>query len=299
MIADPRVSVVVPVHRVPRPFLADCLASLAAQTDRDFEVVIVDDGSGARDRAALEAEAARALDGVETRFVMRARRGGPAAARNDGAEAARGEYLMWVDADDVAEPRLVESVRAALRAAPALVYTHHVDVEADGRTLLRERDKRPYHALLRRHFGTADDPLIHAAWVSHCTTVRRSDFEAVGGYRTDLRYGEELEVVVKVTERRGPEQVALISEPLYRYRANPGSIVRQADLYRQVNEARLHIVMEAARRRGLEPVKAERLGRAAQTGVPQFGLYDEWGARLEASWFDYEALAIRPERFEA
>jgi glycosyltransferase involved in cell wall biosynthesis len=294
MITDPALSVVVPVHRTRPAFVAECLASLAAQTDRDFEVVLVDDGSGPAYRRALEELAARELAGMDVRLEVRARRGGPAAARNAGAAAARGDYLMLVDSDDITEPRLVEMVRPALRAGCALAYTQHVDAAVDGRTVALARDKRPYHALLQRFAGTADDPLVHVAWISHCMTVRRADFEAVGGYRTDLRYGEELELAVLVAERAGAAGVVLVPKVLYRYRANPESIVHRPALYRQVVEARVAIVLAAARRRGLAAVRGERLGRALATGAPHFGLYDEDGRQFRASWFDYEALCIRP-----
>lgn len=92
----PRLSIVVPYYDVER-YLAACLDSLARQTFRDFEVVLVDDGS--RDGSA---EIARAFCAADPRFrlVTSANQGlGP--ARNLGVEHAQGEYLTFVDSDDL------------------------------------------------------------------------------------------------------------------------------------------------------------------------------------------------------
>lgn len=89
-------SVVVPIYNVER-YLDECLRSLRVQTWTDFEVVMVDDGSkdGSSDIAARFAE-------QDQRFrLIRQENGGLGAARNTGARHARGEFLTFVDSDDV------------------------------------------------------------------------------------------------------------------------------------------------------------------------------------------------------
>ena len=92
----PRISVVVPIHDV-ESYLSTCLQSLARQTERDLEVIMVDDGSTDGSRALAE------------RFALQDRRfrlltqpnGGLGSARNTGLDAATGEFLAFVDSDDV------------------------------------------------------------------------------------------------------------------------------------------------------------------------------------------------------
>src|SRR4051794_39065689 len=92
----PRVSVVVPIYNVEH-YLEECLESLAAQTFHDLEVVMVDDGSTDGSAAIAEAFAAR-----DPRFKLVTRpNGGLSAARNTGLEAATGEFLAFVDSDDI------------------------------------------------------------------------------------------------------------------------------------------------------------------------------------------------------
>src|SRR4051794_3877496 len=97
------VTVVVPAHNAAAT-LRQTLASIAAQTYRDLEIVVVDDGS-TDDTSAIAAEFAH-LD-RRVRLVSQAN-AGVAAARNKGIALARGEYVAPVDADDLWEPTKIE-----------------------------------------------------------------------------------------------------------------------------------------------------------------------------------------------
>ena len=104
----PRVSIVIPVYNV-EAYLAQCLDSVLAQGDGDFEAVCVDDGSTDSSPAILRAYAARDR---RVRVVTRAN-GGLSAARNTGLDAAAGEYVMFVDSDDWIPSDAVAKMRAA------------------------------------------------------------------------------------------------------------------------------------------------------------------------------------------
>src|SRR4051794_16721627 len=92
----PRVSVVVPMYNV-EAYVEDCLRSLAQQTLFDLEVVMVDDGS-TDGTAAI----ARRFADRDTRFRLVSQpNGGLSQARNTGTDAASGEFLAFVDSDDV------------------------------------------------------------------------------------------------------------------------------------------------------------------------------------------------------
>ncbi len=101
--AGPRISVVVPFFNV-ADLLGDCLRSIAAQTFGDFEVIMVDDGS-----TDGSTEIARAQAAADPRFVLlQVPNGGPGYARNRGVERARGEFLGFVDGDDMVPPGAYE-----------------------------------------------------------------------------------------------------------------------------------------------------------------------------------------------
>src|SRR4051812_748761 len=104
-----RISVVVPAFDV-GPYLRECLASIAGQTVRDLQVIVVDDGSRDGTRAIAEEFAAS-----DPRFhVIAQENRGLGAARNAGVDAARGTYLAFVDGDDILPPRAYEHLQGAL-----------------------------------------------------------------------------------------------------------------------------------------------------------------------------------------
>jgi glycosyltransferase involved in cell wall biosynthesis len=112
--ADDLVSVIMPVHNGEQ-FIAAALDSVLAQTHRDLELIVVDDGSTDGTPAILAATARR-----DSRVqVIRGARAGVAAARNRAIEAARGALLAPIDADDIWHPAKIERQLAALRAGGA------------------------------------------------------------------------------------------------------------------------------------------------------------------------------------
>lgn len=101
----PRVSVVIPAYNR-EPYVGQAIASVLAQTFGDFELVVIDDGStdGTRD-------VVHSFGDQRIRLLCLESNGGIARARNAGVDAARGNYLAFLDSDDVARPtRLAEQV---------------------------------------------------------------------------------------------------------------------------------------------------------------------------------------------
>ena len=111
--AAPRVSVVVPFYNNAET-LADCLQSIAAQTMTDLEVFMVDDGS-----TDASAEIAQAQAAADPRFtlVQVPHGGGPGYTRNRGIERARGEFLAFVDSDDMIPPNAYEILLHTLESS--------------------------------------------------------------------------------------------------------------------------------------------------------------------------------------
>ncbi len=110
---DVTISVVIPAYNAAH-FLPRSLASVFAQTLPAHEVIVVDDGS--TDSSAQVAESLGAK-------VIRRRNGGQASARNDGIQAARGEWIALLDADDWWEPEKLARQAAIIRRDTLLVYT--------------------------------------------------------------------------------------------------------------------------------------------------------------------------------
>ncbi|WP_242165676.1 polysaccharide pyruvyl transferase family protein [Lysobacter sp. M15] len=125
------VSVVIPCFRC-RSTIADAIASVAAQTLRPAEVLLVDDCSGDDTLEALH-QVASGYEPGWVKVIALAENGGPSRARNAGWERAGQPYIAFLDADDTWHPRKLELQVTALRADPAIALIAH-------RMTVRDRD---------------------------------------------------------------------------------------------------------------------------------------------------------------
>ncbi len=108
------VSIIVPVYKV-EAYLDECVSSLAAQTYRDIEILLIDDASPDACPQICDAWAEK-----DSRIrVIHKKNGGAASARNAGLDAAGGTYVCFVDSDDVVSSRFVERLLAVLKNANA------------------------------------------------------------------------------------------------------------------------------------------------------------------------------------
>ncbi len=127
----PKASIIVPAHNAAATLLAtlDCLLN---QTYRDFEVILIDDGSTDATRRIAEAYCA------DPRMrVVRQAKGGAASARNSGLAVARGQYVGFCDADDLWHPQKLATHIAHLDANPdvGISFSATSLIDADDRPL--------------------------------------------------------------------------------------------------------------------------------------------------------------------
>ena len=201
------------------------LDSLLGQTSREFEVVVVDDGSTDDTSAIVESFAATAPFSLN---LVRKPNGGRADARNAGLANASGEFLAFVDADDIAEPAMLESLLACADATGAdLVNCTYLGVDSQSGEVLfefPEGDSSLYGGSAAKRPG-----LLSAISASVCNKlVHRSLFADTGiEFPSGLNF-EDLATAYRLCgEARRIEKVAV---PLYRYRlGQPQSIMAACD----------------------------------------------------------------------
>ncbi|MGN6572506.1 MAG: glycosyltransferase family 2 protein [Pseudolabrys sp.] len=193
----PAASVIVPCYNGGR-FLDGLMRSLARQTFRDFEIVIVDDGS--RDADTLHRLAA--FDG-EARVIRQAN-AGPSAARNAGIRAARADILFMLDCDDTIEPSFLAETVPLLAASPADVGMVFSDIRLSGAE----------SGLSTRYFNRFD--LLFTNTLSSGLVMRRQAWAAAGGYDEAMRDGyEDWDFSLRLA-RAGYRGVR-VAKPLYVY----------------------------------------------------------------------------------
>ncbi len=207
---QPKVSVIIPCYNQ-GAWLDEAVASVLAQTRRDFEIIVVNDGS--TDRATNELLASYNRPGV---MVIRTENRGLAMARNTGIEKARGEFILPLDADDCIAPTYLELALERMERDSSLgvVYCRG--------ELFGDRSG-PINAPLFSHWGMLVSNLIF------CTALfRRSDWKRVGGYNPEMVYGcEDWDFWLSLLELG--RTAYRIPETLFRYRVRESSMNRAMD----------------------------------------------------------------------
>ncbi|MFA7286617.1 MAG: glycosyltransferase family A protein [Patescibacteria group bacterium] len=121
------ISVIIPVYNHAAS-LKRCLESLQAQTQQDFEVIIIDDGSTDA-IATVFTDISATIYGTGVAVILQQRNAGAPVARNRGAEVARGDYVLFLDADTVLAPTMLATLLDALNNSDAAYcyawYTLH------------------------------------------------------------------------------------------------------------------------------------------------------------------------------
>lgn len=207
-------SVIVPVYNVER-YLARCLDSVIAQTEKDLEIICVNDGSTDGSGKILDDYAKR---DKRIRIVTQPN-GGLSAARNSGLEIFKGDWVTFVDSDDWIPPYAIETFLKAVResGAPVAVSERYaVDAPPPVRPQFRWKLQKPALANL-----VGKRKMQSSAWNKfYLADLVRSRRFITGIYFEDWPF---------VTELFGDiESFALVREPLYIYCTNgdAASIVR-------------------------------------------------------------------------
>jgi len=161
---QPLVSVIIPVYNGAR-YLREALESVFAQTYRPIEVIVVDDGS-------IDDSGVIAQSFPEVHYIHQANQG-VAAARNNGIEAARGEYFAFLDQDDLWMPEKLKVQVDYLLSNPGLGYT-----------LTQQKYFLDPGGTLPPWFRKELFDSVHSGWVLGTLVVRRTTFEQVGSFTT-------------------------------------------------------------------------------------------------------------------
>jgi len=186
--------------------LGDTLASLRAQTCRDFEHIFVDGGSldATLDMLAACPGDKRVLHGV---------RGGISQAMNAGIAAARGDIVAHLHADDYyAAPDVLEQVAKCFDETGAAWVVGNIQVLRDGR-LAPPHPMRPFSY---RAYAAGHATIPHPA-----VFVRRECFARVGGFDTSLRYAMDIDLWLRLAALTPPAQ---LERTLTAFREHAGSL---------------------------------------------------------------------------
>jgi GT2 family glycosyltransferase len=269
----PRVSVVLPVYNHLR-FLPEAIGSVLAQTHRDFELVIVNDGSTDGTTEYLDA-----IRDPRVVVVHQENRRLPGAL-NAGFARARGELLTWVSADNHCAPLFLEALVGALDRFPeaGFAYSAFAWIDDESRITGIHRDQEvSVRALLKQNPGIA------------AFMYRRSCQDAVGQYDPALEGAEDWDMWLRIVER---QTAVYVPEILYYYRLHADSMtIKQRE---RVAEASRQVVRNALARRGQLDIEElfPTLAACSDRGEAELHACAEFGTSLlQSPWAPPELAA--------
>ncbi len=223
MPAQPTISVIVPVYAV-EEFLEACLDSVMGQAPADIEVIAVDDASPDGCGRILDV---RAKEDPRLRVLHLTDNAGPGNARNMGLARAAGEYVWFVDADDLLAGGALAAIAARLEQdRPDVLLIDYEDLYPGGGT-----GPSPGRALLRAApagaFTLAEQPqLIHLTMTSWSKVIRRAFLTGLGVTFPEGIH-EDVPLTCAMLLRAG--RISALARACYRYRkARPGSFMTTA-----------------------------------------------------------------------
>lgn len=216
----PFVSVVIPVMDRAEE-LRRCLESIGrVRYPRErFEILVVDDGS--RDETP---QVARALGASVVASGGRGR--GPAAARNRGAAAARGEILAFIDSDCTASEEWLVELAERFEASEVVAVGGRVEGMCTSSALDRYEAEMSSLCLgARERSGQAGDDTFYLPGCN--LLVRRREFAAAGGFREELRVGEDVDLSWRLRDRGGKIVYTPRGRVFHAHRNRVGAFLRR------------------------------------------------------------------------
>lgn len=219
----PKITVAVPIYNV-KPYLEKCVQSVLGQTERDFELLLIDDGSTDGSGALCDR-----LAGQDPRIrVIHQENRGLGGARNTGIENAQGEWILFPDSDDWLEPNVLEkALSAAEKTGADMAVFAYRTVDEAGNILQEFRESVPTE--------TGMDPrerkdLLLMAPTAWCRLCKTALFQENGLRFPPRVWYEDVRTTTKLIPRCG--KIVYTDCVGYNYLQRAGSIMNNVNLQR-------------------------------------------------------------------
>jgi GT2 family glycosyltransferase len=245
----PLFSIITPVFNPPESAFRACIDSVFEQGFDDWEWCIADDGST---EPHVEALLRSAEADPRVKVVRDQANGGIVAASNRAAALATGEFLCLLDHDDLLSVHALDSVARVIEEEPDVDYIYSDEDKIDAEGNRYDRFCKP---------DWSPERLLGQNYCSHLSTIRRSLFDEVGGFRTGFDGSQDYDLILRVTEQA--RRVVHIPDVLYHWQAVSGSTAADFDAKPQAFDSALEAI------RG----HLERTGQDAEVDQSEYGYY--------------------------
>ncbi len=249
----PKVSLIIPVYNA-APYVEACIASLIAQTMDEVEIILVDDHGSDDSMQIAQAYVRAHQSSKQFRFLATPHNMGPGPARNIGIEAAQGEYIGFVDSDDVVTPDFCERLYTAAKA-------HGADLAYCQAQLVKNAEVQPLNNPVIE--SGAFEGVTRRFFLTHYTTLfvsflyRRELLTEYGIHFPSTRSAEDSYFLTCAL--LAAQRIACVDTPLYHYLVHEESLSESRNPKRYIDKVKsFDLLMQFAKDKGLyEANKAE------------------------------------------
>lgn len=207
----PVVSAIIPAYNGAERYLAQAIESVLSQTFTDIEVIVIDDASTDNTESV-------GCKYPKIKYNRRAANGGQAVARNDGARLATGEFLAFLDQDDLWEPEKLnyEVQSARIHPQAGIIFCDGFMIDEKNNIMSYDSAIKPGSNIPRGLIGGYD--------IGNCRSlIRKTCFDEIGGYDENLFIWEDIDLSIRLYSRF---PVVHIPKPLHRHRVYSNNVSR-------------------------------------------------------------------------
>ncbi|MEC4596523.1 glycosyltransferase [Burkholderia vietnamiensis] len=235
---QPTFSIVVPLYNTPPELFDAMVGSVFAQWYPHWELLLIDDKSP----SPAVRECLATLDDPRIKIILLDDNRGISGATNAGLDAARGDYIVFLDHDDeLTCDCLFELAKCIAAEDPDYVYSDEDKIETDG-TYGQPFFKPDW----------SPDTLMSTMYTCHVSCVRRIFQQGIGGLRSEFDGCQDWDFVLRVAERA--KKISHVPKVLYHWRVIPASIAADLNAKPYAIDAGYRVRMAAMERRGLNGV---------------------------------------------
>jgi len=213
----PKVSIVMAAYNGEK-YIADAIQSVVNQTFADFDLLIIDDGSVDNTSAVV----ASFLSDKRIKYFFQTNKG-TSSARNRGIVQATGEYIGFIDQDDLFLPDKIEATSQFLDDNPscAMVYTDMFVTDAKGETICEWLVKKKWYAEGDIYLNL----LKECFFIPIAVLIRKSVFCEVGLFDEDVQSTEDIDLWLRIARNN---RIGLIKSPLAKWRTHDGNFSKNS-----------------------------------------------------------------------
>ena len=217
--SKPIFSIIVPVYNTDFAFLSECLESILSQTYKNFEVLVINDGSNKKTRAFLEDYKKR-----KQLKIIHQKHKGVSAARNKGLSIAKGQYIMFVDSDDYIDSETLEhTIKEIRKTSLDCLNFNYQELLNNGSKI---KNEHPIFKL-KQIDVKKDFALILSQLFMVCGKVFKND-DKLPRFNEDLTKLEDLAFLIEYYLKE-PE-ISMLNKPYYTYRQHSNATTKNEQL---------------------------------------------------------------------